>query len=109
MAIMKEGRMPTAQVVKDDAAQERALVRLSQIMNELLQRHDYPEDVVKIVQGAAQSWMKDWKAKNVGKGKDRFSEFMNSGLTGFQNPNRNALLNISRKRSQAQITKSGRT
>jgi hypothetical protein len=34
---------------------------------------------------------------------------MNSGLTGFQNPNRNALLNISRRRSQAQITKSGRT
>mgnify|MGYP001223872124 FL=1 len=109
MAIMKEGRVPAAQMVKDDAAQERALVRLSQIMNELLQRHDYPEDVVKIVQGAAQSWMKDWKAKNVGKGKDRFSEFMNSGLTGFGNSNGVALLKNKRRRSQAQITKSGRT
>ena len=109
MAIMKEGRVPAAQMVKDDAAQERALVRLSQIMNELLQRHEYPEDVVKIVQGAAQSWMKDWKAKNVGKGKESFAEFMNSGLSGFGNNNGVALLKMKRRRSQAQITKSGRT
>ena len=54
MAIMKEGRVPAAQMVKDDAAQDRALHRLSQILNELLQRHEYPADVVKIVQGAAQ-------------------------------------------------------
>ena len=52
--------------------------------------------------------MKDWKAKNVGKGKESFAEFMNSGLTGFGNSNGVALLKNKRRRSQAQITKSGR-
>ncbi len=49
MAVMKEGRMPLAQLVKDDKQQEQSLSRITTAMNEMLARHDNPEAVMKIV------------------------------------------------------------
>ena len=73
MPIMKEGRQPIAKTTPDDS--EKSLNRIGQVMNEMLQRHDYPEDVAVIVNNYIRNWVSDWKAQDVSKSKYSFAEF----------------------------------
>ncbi len=61
MAVMKEGRMPLSQLVKDDKQQEQSLSRITTAMNEMLARHDNPEAVMKIVNNHMRKWAADWR------------------------------------------------
>ena len=62
-----EGRMPLAKLVGEE--NDKALDRIGRALNDMLQRHDYPEDVVLMVTNYANTWAKEWKAKGVGKKK----------------------------------------
>ena len=95
MPIMKEGRQPIAKTTPDDS--EKALNRIGQVMNEMLQRHDYPEDVAVIVNNYIRNWVSDWKAQDVSKSKYSFAEFNNSGIAGFNNQLANAQMNALRR------------
>ena len=106
MAVMKEGRMPLAQLVKDDKQQEQSLSRITTAMNEMLARHDNPESVMKIVNNHMRKWAADWREQGVGKGKSSFSDYMNSGIGGFDPHRKSALLNVKRRR-QAKIVAPG--
>ena len=76
-----EGRMPLAKLVGEE--NDKSLDRIGRALNDMLQRHDYPEDVVLMVTNYAKTWAKEWKAKGVGKRKDSFEEFNNRGIAGF--------------------------
>ena len=76
-----EGRMPLAKLVGEE--NDKALARIKRALDDMLQRHDYPEDVVRMVTNYANTWAKEWKAKGVGKKKDSFQEFNNRGIAGF--------------------------
>ena len=106
MAVMKEGRMPLAQLVKDDKQQEQSLSRITTAMNEMLARHANPEAVMKIVNNHMRIWAAEWSEQGVGKGKSSFSDYMNSGLGGFDPHRKSALLNVKRRR-QAKIVAPG--
>ena len=80
--VMKEGRMPLAKLV-GDKKHEKCLGQISQALNEMLQSHDYPEDVQKIVTAHMREWVREWREKGVGKKKHSFEEFNNSALGGF--------------------------
>ncbi len=64
--VMKEGRIPLAKLV-GDKKHEKCLGRISQELNEMLQSHDYPEDVQKIVTAHMREWVREWREKGVGK------------------------------------------
>ena len=106
MAVMKEGRMPLAQLVKDDKQQEQSLAKITMAMNEMLARHDNPEAVMKIVNNHMRKWAAEWQEHEVGKGKSSFSDYMNSGIGGFDPHRKSALLNVKRRR-QAKIVAPG--
>ena len=95
MQIMKEGRQPIAKPTPDDS--EKALNRIGQVLNEMLQRHDYPEDVAVIVNNYIRNWVSDWKAQDVSKSKYSFAEFNNSGIAGFNSQLANAQMNALRR------------
>ena len=95
MPIMKEGRQPIAKTTPDDS--EKALNRIGQVLNEMLQRHDYPEDVAVIVNNYIRNWVSDWKAQDVSKSKYSFAEFNNSGIAGFNSQLANAQMNALRR------------
>ena len=95
MPIMKEGRQPIAKTTPDDS--EKALNRIGQVMNEMLQRHDYPEDVAVIVNNYIRNWVSDWKAQDVSKSKYSFAEYIKSGISGFNRQLANALMNALRR------------
>ena len=108
MPIMKEGRQPLAKITPDDS--DKALGRIGQVMNEMLQRHDYPEDVAVIVNNYIRSWVSEWKAQDVGKSKYSFEEFANSGVAGFNGNLRNARLNaLKRSRGTDQLLSPGKS
>ena len=69
MPIMKEGRIPLAQLVKDDKQEEQSLAKITTAMNDMLARHDNPEDVIKMVTNHARKWASEWSERGVGKGK----------------------------------------
>ena len=69
MPIMKEGRIPLAQLVKDDKQEEQSLAKITMAMNDMLARHDNPEDVIKMVTNHARKWASEWSERGVGKGK----------------------------------------
>ena len=117
MPVMKEGRMPLSQLVKNDKKEEEFLSKLTASMNDMLAIHDRPEYVVKILNDHIKNWSSEWRKQGVGKGKRSFKEFMNSGIVGFDprmhpglggfNPHRkSALLNVNRRR-QAKIVAPG--
>ena len=106
MPIMKEGRIPLAQLVKDDKQEEQSLAKITMAMNDMLARHDNPEDVIKMVTSHARKWASEWSERGVGKGKGSFTEFMNSGIGGFDPHRKSALLNVKRRR-QAKIIAPG--
>ena len=117
MPVMKEGRMPLSQLVKNDKKEEEFLSKLTASMNDMLAIHDRPEYVVKILNDHIKNWSSEWRKQGVGKGKRSFKEFMNSGIVGFDprmhpglggfNPHRkSALLNVKRRR-QAKIVAPG--
>ena len=95
MPIMKEGRQPIAKITSDDS--EKALGRIGQVLNEMLQRHDYPEYVAVIVNNYIRNWVSDWKAQDVSKSKYSFAEFNNSGIAGFNSQLANAQMNALRR------------
>ena len=95
MPIMKEGRQPLAKITLDDS--DKALGRIGQIMNEMISRHDYPEDVALIVGGYIRNWVADWKKQGVSKSKYSFAEFNNSGIAGFDSHLANAQMNALRR------------
>ena len=95
MPIMKEGRQPIAKTTPDDS--EKARNRIGQVLNEMLQRHDYPEDVAVIVNNYIRNWVSDWKAQDVSKSKYSFAEFNNSGIAGFNSQLANAQMNALRR------------
>lgn len=95
MPIMKEGRQPIAKTTPDDS--EKALNRIGQVLNEMLQRHDYPEDVAVIVNNYIRNWVAEWKAQDVSKSKYSFAEFNNSGIAGFDGHLANAQMNALRR------------
>tara|TARA_Y100000817_G_C16817018_1_gene527015 strand:- start:663 stop:998 length:336 start_codon:yes stop_codon:yes gene_type:complete len=76
-----EGRMPLAKLVGEES--DKALDRIGRALDDMLQRHDYPEDVVLMVNNYTKAWAAKWKAKGVGKRKDSFQEFNNRGIVGF--------------------------
>ena len=108
MPIMKEGRQPLAKITPDDS--DKALGRIEQIMNEMLQRHDYPEDVAVIVNNYIRNWVSDWKKQDVSKSKYSFEEFTNSGIAGFNGNLRNARMNaLKRSRGTDKILAPGKS
>ena len=108
MPIMKEGRQPLAKITPDDS--EKALARIGQVMNEMLQRHDYPEDVAVIVNNYIRTWIADWKAQDVSKSKYSFAEFNNSGISGFNIQLANARMNaLKRSRGSDQLLSPGKS
>ena len=108
MPIMKEGRQPLAKITPDDS--DKALGRIEQIMNEMLQRHDYPEDVAVIVNNYIRNWVSDWKKQDVSKSKYSFEEFTNSGIAGFNGNLRNARMNaLKRSRGTDKLLAPGKS
>ena len=108
MPIMKEGRQPIAKTTPDNS--EKALGRIGQIMNEMLQRHDYPEDVAVIVNNYIRNWVSDWKAQDVSKSKYSFAEFNNSGIAGFNSQLANARMNaLKRSRGTDKLLAPGKS
>ena len=108
MPIMKEGRQPLAKITPDDS--DKALGRIEQIMNEMLQRHAYPEDVAVIVNNYIRNWVSDWKKQDVSKSKYSFEEFANSGIAGFNGNLRNARMNaLKRSRGTDKILAPGKS
>ena len=79
--VMKAGRMPLAKLVGEE--HDKCLDRIRQELNQMLERHDYPEDVQKIVTTHIREWVREWKDKGVAKKKHTFEEFNNSALGGF--------------------------
>ncbi len=51
-------------------------------------------------------WAAEWREQGVGKGKSSFSDYMNSGIGGFDPHRKSALLNVKRRR-QAKIVAPG--
>ena len=98
--------MPLAQLVKDDKQQEQSLAKITMAMNEMLARHDNPEAVMKIENNHMRKWAAEWQEHGVGKGKSSFSDYMNSGIGGFDPHRKSALLNVKRRR-QAKIVAPG--
>ena len=108
MPIMKEGRQPIAKTTPDDS--EKALNRIGQVLNEMLQRHDYPEDVAVIVNNYIRNWVSDWKAQDVSKSKYSFAEFNNSGIAGFNSQLANARMNaLKRSRGTDKLLAPGKS
>tara|TARA_R100000656_G_scaffold27627_1_gene24233 strand:+ start:561 stop:890 length:330 start_codon:yes stop_codon:yes gene_type:complete len=108
MPIMKEGRQPLAKITPDDS--DKALGRIGQVMNEMISRHDYPEDVALIVGGYIRNWVADWKKQGVSKNKYSFEEFANSGIAGFNGNLRNARMNaLKRSRGTDKLLAPGKS
>jgi len=81
MPIIKEGRIPLAKLTPDDS--QKSLSQIGRIMNDMLQRHDYPEDVQKIVNNFIKNWVKNWHDQGVAKRKYSFEEFNNNRASGI--------------------------
>jgi|TARA_R100001530_G_scaffold95_5_gene191 hypothetical protein len=108
MPIMKEGRQPLAKITPDDS--DKALGRIEHAMNEMISRHDYPEDVALIVNNYIRNWVANWKKQGVSKSKYSFEEFANSGIAGFNGNLRNARMNaLKRSRGTDKILAPGKS
>ena len=59
-----------------------SLTRLEGILDEMLKRHEYPEDVMEIVHARICQWVEKWHSQGVQKGKT-FAQFQYDGLPGF--------------------------
>ena len=96
--VMKNGRQPLAKVVDNG---ETCLARIGAEMNELLQRHDWPEDVEKIVNNYVHKWKREWQKKGVSKAKSHsYGEFFNQDLAGFREKAKIAQLVVNRRKNR---------
>jgi len=78
--VMPEGEIPLHEIVPLD--KQDALVRLDGILDEMLVRHDYPEDVREIIASRIDEWVNKWGAKGVHRS-HTFAEFHNEQIPGF--------------------------
>ena len=78
--VMPEGEIPLHQLLPEE--KQDALVRLDGILDEMLVRHDYPEDVIEVISGRMKAWMKKWEIKGVHRNRT-FAEFHDNQIPGF--------------------------
>jgi|TARA_Y100000310_G_scaffold55459_1_gene50849 hypothetical protein len=78
--VMPEGEIPLHQILPLE--KQDALVRLDGILDEMLVRHDFPEDVREIIASRIDEWVKKWGDKGVHRS-HTFAEFHNEQIPGF--------------------------
>jgi len=98
--VMPEGEIPLHQLLPLE--KQDALVRLDGILDEMLVRHDFPEDVQTIIMGRIAEWVKKWGDKGVHRS-HTFAEFHNEQIPGFLKD----AWNISQQIAARQASESG--
>ena len=78
--VMPEGEIPLHQIIPEE--KQDAMMRLEAVLDELLVRHDYPDDVAQIILGRVSEWAKKWADKGVHRG-HTFAEFHSDSVPGF--------------------------
>ena len=78
--VMPEGEIPLHELLPEE--KQDAMTRLDGILDELLVRHDYPEDVQELIVARMREWSRKWADRGVHRS-HTFAEFQSDNTPGF--------------------------
>jgi len=78
--VMPEGDIPLHELLPEE--KQDAMTRLDAVLDELLVRHDYPEDVQELIVARMREWSRKWADRGVHRSRT-FAEFHSDNIPGF--------------------------
>jgi len=78
--VMPEGEIPLHELLPEE--KQDAMTRLDAVLDELLVRHDFPEDVQELIVARMREWSRKWADRGVHRSRT-FAEFHDDNIPGF--------------------------